>query len=92
MESKECNIRKDSLTNKYPSGKRPDPSGLLSQRPNSIYKVLILGNPGMGKTSLILKYVNDTFTKNYKATIGVDFLTKIIDENTVLQLWDIAGQ
>lgn len=52
-------------------------------------------NKSVGKTSLIRQYVNNSFTPQYKATIGADFLTKeITTENKVLamQIWDTAGQ
>lgn len=57
-----------------------------------IYKILVVGDVGVGKTSLIRKYTTNTFNLNYKATIGADFHIKKIDENLHLQLWDIAGQ
>ncbi|XP_035212316.1 ras-related protein Rab-32-like isoform X2 [Stegodyphus dumicola] len=48
-----------------------------------------------GKTAIIRRYTEGTFTQNYKITIGVDFAIKSLqwDENTLvtLQLWDIAG-
>lgn len=49
----------------------------------------------VGKTSLMNQYVNQKFSKQYKATIGADFLTKdiMIDDKLVtLQIWDTAGQ
>uniref|UniRef100_A0A914XPP5 Ras-related protein Rab n=1 Tax=Plectus sambesii TaxID=2011161 RepID=A0A914XPP5_9BILA len=61
-----------------------------------ILKVLIIGDPCVGKTSFVQRYVNGTFHRNYKGTIGVDFALKIIrwgEDGTVkVQLWDIAGQ
>ena len=61
-----------------------------------MYKILIIGDIGTGKTSLIKKYVHNLFSPYYKSTIGVDFALKIInwDDNLTikLQLWDIAGQ
>lgn len=60
-----------------------------------LYKVLVVGDMGVGKTSLIKRYVHNIFTPNYKATIGVDFGLKELhwEHNTIrVQLWDIAGQ
>lgn len=61
-----------------------------------LYKILVIGELGTGKTSFIKRYVHQFFSNNYRATIGVDFALKVIpwDENTIvrLQLWDIAGQ
>ncbi|KAJ3272009.1 Ras- protein Rab-7 [Terramyces sp. JEL0728] len=60
-----------------------------------LLKAIILGDSGVGKTSLMNQYVNKKFTGQYKATIGADFLTKEvqIDDRTVtMQIWDTAGQ
>jgi small GTP-binding protein len=64
-------------------------------RQKVLLKVIILGDSGVGKTSLMNKYVSDKFSKQYKATIGADFLTKEIeidDKAVTLQIWDTAGQ
>lgn len=58
-------------------------------------KVIILGDSGVGKTSLMNQYVNKKFSSQYKATIGADFLTKEIvvgNRLVTLQIWDTAGQ
>ncbi|KAJ6534854.1 small GTPase superfamily [Mycena capillaripes] len=58
-------------------------------------KIIILGDSGVGKTSLMNQYVNRQFNNHYKATIGADFLTKelmVDDRRVVMQLWDTAGQ
>ena len=59
------------------------------------YKVVFLGDQSVGKTSIILRFMHDSFDANYQATIGIDFLSKTmyVDEKIVrLQLWDTAGQ
>jgi Ras-related protein Rab-7A len=64
-------------------------------RKKVLLKVIILGDSGVGKTSLMNQYVNKKFTNQYKATIGADFLTKevmIDDKMVTLQIWDTAGQ
>ena len=60
-------------------------------------KLAVLGNPAVGKTSLIHKYTENRFEENYQPTLGVNILTKdiILDEKNAevrLILWDIAGQ
>uniref|UniRef100_A0A8C5SSA3 Ras-related protein Rab n=1 Tax=Laticauda laticaudata TaxID=8630 RepID=A0A8C5SSA3_LATLA len=61
-----------------------------------LYKLLVIGDLGVGKTSVIKRYVHHNFSPHYRATIGVDFALKVLswDSETVvrLQLWDIAGQ
>ncbi|KAL4225960.1 Ras-related protein Rab-7L1 [Mactra antiquata] len=61
-----------------------------------LFKVLIIGDPTVGKTSFVQRYVNNLFRRDYKMTIGVDFALKVIkwsdSQNIKLQLWDIAGQ
>jgi Ras-related protein Rab-7A len=68
---------------------------MSSSRKKVLLKVIILGDSGVGKTSLMNQYVNKKFTNQYKATIGADFLTKevMIDDKVVtMQIWDTAGQ
>ena len=63
--------------------------------PLAKYKLVFLGDQGVGKTSIITRFMYDSFDKNYQATIGIDFLSKTmyLEDRTVrLQLWDTAGQ
>jgi Ras-related protein Rab-7A len=60
-----------------------------------LQKVIILGDSGVGKTSLMQQYVNSVFSSSYKTTIGADFSTKDVqvgDDLITLQIWDTAGQ
>ncbi len=56
------------------------------------FKVAIVGEEGVGKTSLILRFVNDSFKDNYIPTLGVNFMMKDLPNNTRLIIWDIGGQ
>ena len=67
----------------------------MSGKKKVLLKVIILGDSGVGKTSLMNQYVNKKFSNQYKATIGADFLTKevMVDDRLVtMQIWDTAGQ
>ncbi|EPQ27238.1 uncharacterized protein PFL1_05161 [Pseudozyma flocculosa PF-1] len=67
----------------------------MASRKKVLLKVIILGDSGVGKTSLMNQYVNKRFSSAYKATIGADFLTRevMVDDRLVtMQLWDTAGQ
>ncbi|XP_050307124.1 ras-related protein Rab-18-B-like [Anthonomus grandis grandis] len=58
-------------------------------------KILIIGESGVGKSSLLLRFTDDNFDPEQTLTIGVDFKTKklTVDGNTVkLAIWDTAGQ
>jgi len=61
-------------------------------------KVVVIGASGVGKTSLRNQYISGRFTTGYRATIGADFITKVLphytspEETVTLQIWDTAGQ
>jgi Ras-related protein Rab-7A len=70
-------------------------AGTMASRKKVLLKVIILGDSGVGKTSLMNQYVNKKFSASYKATIGADFLTREVlvdDRQVTMQLWDTAGQ
>ena len=46
---------------------------------NLAYKIIVLGNPTVGKTQVICRYCEDFFSANYKKTIGVDFFQKRLE-------------
>jgi len=73
----------------------PAPSPPRRRRQKSMLKVIILGDSGVGKTSLMNQFHSNKFTTQYKATIGADFLTRellVQDCLLTLQIWDTAGQ
>jgi len=59
-------------------------------------KFVVVGDVGCGKTSLIRRYVDGSFSEGYQATIGVDFAHKLVDVSEDLcidlQLWDVSGE
>jgi Ras-related protein Rab-1A len=60
-----------------------------------IYKIILVGDSGVGKSSIVLRYSENTFIDSYISTIGVDFkiITLEIDGKIIkLQIWDTAGQ
>lgn len=60
------------------------------------YKIIILGDGAVGKTSLATRFCEDHFAKHYKQTIGLDFFVKRVvlpgDVHVCMQIWDIGGQ
>ncbi len=60
-----------------------------------IFKVLLIGNSDVGKSSIILRYVDETWTDVFVPTIGVDFKVKTLkvdNKQVKMQIWDTAGQ
>ena len=60
------------------------------------YKVILLGDGAVGKTSIAMRFTEDHFAKAYKQTIGLDFFIKRLvlpgEVHVALQIWDIGGQ
>mmetsp|Transcript_15378 Transcript_15378/g.35342 ORF Transcript_15378/g.35342 Transcript_15378/m.35342 type:complete len:209 (-) Transcript_15378:35-661(-) len=66
-----------------------------SDAPFATVKLLTVGNSGVGKSCLILRYTTNKFSTSYITTIGIDFKTKRIDiggKSVQLDIWDTAGQ
>ncbi len=60
-----------------------------------LFKIILVGESGVGKTSLLNRLVNETFNDSHLTTIGVDFKIKtfyINNKSVKLQIWDTAGQ
>ena len=68
---------------------------LYIKKSDYLFKYLVIGNSGIGKSCLLIRFVDDTFSDSYVTTIGVDFKIKTIDidgKSCKLQIWDTAGQ
>jgi len=62
---------------------------------NYLFKIIVIGDGMVGKTSLSLRFAHGTFRERYLMTIGVEFAVKIIDvdeQKVKLQIWDTGGQ
>ena len=62
---------------------------------DDLFKLLIIGDSGVGKSSLLVRFADNQFSGNYITTIGVDFKIRTIElngERVKLQIWDTAGQ
>lgn len=63
-----------------------------------MFKIVVIGDAAVGKTSLRNRYIAGSFSSSYRATIGVDFVSKTVfldDEagtKVVLSIWDTAGE
>jgi small GTP-binding protein len=70
-------------------------SGLNIEEIDLSLKLIIVGDSSVGKTNILTRYTKNVFSDDSKATIGVEFGTKILDLNDhkiKLQIWDTAGQ
>merc|ERR1711976_992630 len=83
------------VSNRKKNNKSFKMTSIEAIKPLRKYKVVFLGKQSVGKTSLITRFMYDSFDNTYQATIGIDFLSKTmyLEDRTVrLQLWDTAGQ
>ena len=61
---------------------------------NEKFKVIMLGDPGVGKTNILRRYMGEIFQCHYPATIGVDFVRKSIKTDSQeykIDIWDTSG-
>lgn len=67
----------------------------MSKDYDHMFKVLMIGDSGVGKSALLIRFAERIFSENYIATIGVDFKIRTVEidgERVKLQIWDTAGQ
>ena len=74
---------------------------LVKKNYDNLFKLVIIGDSGVGKSCILTRFADDTFTESFISTIGVDFRFKTVSienpinkKNTIikLQIWDTAGQ
>ena len=70
-------------------------SGRSDKSPDFLFKLVLIGDTGVGKSCILLRFADDAFTESYISTIGVDFrfrTIKVENKTVKLQIWDTAGQ
>lgn len=70
-------------------------SKIMAKKYDFLFKLLLIGDSGVGKTCLIIRFAEDNFNSTYISTIGIDFKVKTIEvdgKKVKLQVWDTAGQ
>jgi small GTP-binding protein len=68
---------------------------MTQYRPTAVYKTVLIGDGGVGKTSIAVRYTEDRFDDQMKMTIGVNFASKKVEisgSEVTLVLWDLGGQ
>jgi len=68
---------------------------MTSKNYDFLFKLLLIGDSGVGKTCLLFRFSDDAFNQSFIATIGIDFKVRTVDidgKKIKLQIWDTAGQ
>jgi small GTP-binding protein len=101
-----CEVNSYILVLKYKKLEKKKIFRIMDGSNTYLFKILLVGDPNVGKTSIVHRYVHGNYTDKYKATIGVDFALKTLhisnsvvqngtnteSQTVYLQLWDLAGQ
>lgn len=69
--------------------------GAVNQQYDHLIKLLLIGDSGVGKSCLLLRFSDDSFTTSFITTIGIDFKIRTVEldgKRVKLQIWDTAGQ
>ncbi|MHA1378875.1 MAG: Rab family GTPase [Candidatus Helarchaeota archaeon] len=68
----------------------------MKSKQKKVFKIVVLGEAGVGKTSIVRRYCEGTFLEGYKTTIGSDFYAKYLQcsdgSPIILSIWDLAGE
>ena len=89
--SRSCHVEQSPTHARTPTTTRP---GNRDEK-EELFKLVLIGDSGVGKSCLLLRFADDAFTESYISTIGVDFRFRSVDCGGVrckLQIWDTAGQ
>ncbi len=88
INNEEENEKEDSIKNVNLNTKNP-------YKPDKKYKIIIIGNTGVGKTSLIIKALRNQYNENNQSTLGFEYyniLTEVDSKKILLRTWDTCGQ
>ena len=82
------------------TGNKDDDNLVFHERSEMIYKIIVIGDPAVGKTSLLTNFCGDKFQFEYVPTVGVNITKEKLtvkndmgkDTDVSLMIWDVAGQ
>ncbi|KAL5167268.1 Ras-related protein RABD2a [Glycine soja] len=84
-----------ATSHRSPANPRSPLSSLEMNPDDYLFKLLLIGDSGVGKSCLLLRFADDSYIESYISTIGVDFKIRTVEQDgkTIkLQIWDTAGQ